>query len=99
MEILAPALAVSKQIVAVDLSQNGLTPKSAASISGIVSQNDSIIDLNLSSMQGAQRNRLGKEGGLALAYGFSHNCCLIQFLNLKSVTLGNEEVNLLASSL
>ena len=37
VEILAPALAVSKQIVAVDLSQNGLTPKCASSISGIVS--------------------------------------------------------------
>ena len=50
VEILAPALAVSKQIVAVDLSQNGFTPKCASFISGIVSENESIIDLNLSSM-------------------------------------------------
>ena len=42
---------------------------------------------------------MGRDGGLALAYGFSLNKCLVQFLYLKSVGLGNDEVEMLADSL
>lgn len=47
---LAPALAVSKSLVVVDLSQNSATPRSAASIFQIISKNESITDLNLGSL-------------------------------------------------
>ena len=36
---------------------------------------------------------------MALAYGFSVNQCLIQFLHLRSLTLGNYEIELLAEAL
>ena len=50
-------------------------------------------------MHGSNRNRLGKDGGLALSYGISLNRCVIQFLHLQSVTVGNEEIEMLADSL
>ena len=89
---------MNKSIVAIDLSQNALSPKSAAPIALILSHNNSIIDLNLGSTQGANRNRMGKDGTLALSYGFGLNQCLVQFLNLRAVTLGNMEVEMLADS-
>ena len=36
---------------------------------------------------------------MALAYGFSVNQCLIQSLYLRSLTLGNDEIELLAEAL
>lgn len=99
LEHLAPALAVNKYLILIDLSQNGLTPKSSHCIAFILSKNNSIIDLNLGSIQGSNRNRIGKDGGVAISYGFSLNQCLIQYLHLRSVTIGNEEVEMLADSL
>ena len=49
VECLASVLMMNNSIVAVDFSQNGLTPKCASSVAGILSRNDSIIDLNLGS--------------------------------------------------
>ena len=46
-------------------------------IAAILRENTSIIDLNLGSIQGSNRNRLGKDGGYALAYAFSFNHCLV----------------------
>jgi Ran GTPase-activating protein (RanGAP) involved in mRNA processing and transport len=99
LEKLANAIANSKTLIRVDLSQNAFTPRSAYSIAEILSQNESIIDLNLGSIQGSQRNRMGKDGGLAIAYGLSLKSCLVQFLNLRSVTLQNDEAEVLAESL
>ena len=65
----------------------------------ILSENCSIINLNLGSYAGSERNRLGKEGGIALAYGFGAKNCLIQFLHLRSVTMGNDELELFAEAL
>ena len=65
----------------------------------ILTQNESIVDLNLGSLKGAQRNRLGKEGCLAISYSLNVNTCLVQFLKLRSVTMCNEDVELLADSL
>ena len=36
---------------------------------------------------------------MAIAYGFMQNKCLIQNLYLRSTTLGNDEVEILADSL
>ena len=58
---------MSKSLVCVDLSQNQITPRSAPIVSQILTENNSIIDLNLGSLQGSERNRLGKDGGIALA--------------------------------
>ena len=35
---------------------------------------------------------------MAIAYGFSVNQCLVQYLHLRSVTISNEEVDILADS-
>ncbi len=99
LEKLALALAQNKTLIKVDLSQNAFTPRCAASIAEILSQNESIVNLNLGSVQGSQKNRLCKDGGLAIAYGLSVKCCLVQFLYLSSVTLGNDEAEVLAEAL
>ena len=99
LETMASVLMMKKTIVVVDFSQNGLTPKSASSIAGILSRSESIVDLNIGSIQGSNRNRLCKDGALALAYGFSLNLCVVQILHLRGVQLGNEEVEMFADSL
>lgn len=48
---------------------------------------------------GAMRNRLGKDGGQAIAFGLRSNNCLVQYLHLRSVTLGNDDAELIADSL
>ena len=96
---LAPAIAASKTLVAVDMSQNGVTPRCADAVAEIISENISITDLNLGSTNGAQRNRLGAEGGKSVAYGFTFGRSIIQFLSLRSVTLGNDELESLVESL
>ena len=50
---LAPAIAASKTLVAVDMSQNGVTPRCADAVAEIISENISITDLNLGSTNGA----------------------------------------------
>lgn len=71
LDRLAPAIGMNKSLVFVDLSQNSFTPKCAYSVAQILTQNDTIVDLNLGSIIGANRNRIGQEGGLAIAYGIS----------------------------
>ena len=50
-------------------------------------------------MQGSQRNRLGRDGSLAIALGISAHRCQVQFLHLQAVTIGNEEIEFLADAL
>ena len=61
--------------------------------------NESMVELKLGSIKGPNRNRLGRDGGLAVAHGFYFNTTLIQSLCLRSTTLGNEEVEAIAESL
>ncbi len=68
-------------------------------IAQIISENEAIVDLNLSSFKGSMRNRLGKDGGLAIAYGLSMNRSLIQYLNLRATTISNDEIELIAEAL
>ncbi len=68
-------------------------------IAQIISENEAIIELNLSSFKGSMRNRLGKDGGLAIAYGLSMNRSLIQYLNLRATTISNDEIELIAEAL
>ena len=77
LKTLAPAIAHNKSLVFLNLSQNALSPKSGESIGEIVSLNESLIELNLSSLQGSTKNRLGLEGSLALANALSRNASLI----------------------
>ena len=93
------AIALSKSIVAVDFHQNGLTPKVCKSIMKIISINESLIQFNLGSIKGANRNRLGRDGGLGVALGLSQGRSLIQQLSLRSTTLGNEEIEAIAEAL
>ena len=43
----------------------------------LLANNESIIDLNLGSVQGSQRNRLGKDGSLAIALALNVNKCQV----------------------
>lgn len=54
-----------------------------------MTRNCSIFSLNIGSYPGAQRNRIGKEGALAVAAGFRSGNCLVQMLFMKSVSLNN----------
>ena len=77
VEKLSMAIALSKSIVAVDFHQNGLTPRVCKSILDMISHNESLIQLNLGSIKGANRNRLGRDGGFAIALGLSHGRSLL----------------------
>mmetsp|Transcript_8870 Transcript_8870/g.12142 ORF Transcript_8870/g.12142 Transcript_8870/m.12142 type:complete len:144 (+) Transcript_8870:636-1067(+) len=65
----------------------------------MISHNESLVHLNLGSIKGANRNRLGRDGGMSVALGFCKGKSLIQHLSLRSTTLGNDEVEALADSL
>lgn len=52
-------------------------------------KNSSIYSFNIGSYPGAQRNRIGKEGALAIAAGFKSGNSLVQMLFMKSVSLNN----------
>ena len=99
LECLAVAISTSKTLVAVDLSQNAFTPRCSHFIAEIISRNSSIVDLNLGSLTGSNRNRLGKDGGLAIAYGLTSVSTLVQYLHLSSITMGNAEIESIAASL
>lgn len=93
------ALATSKTLVVVNLAMNNITPKSGYTMFEVLSSNNSIYNLNIGSFSGAQRNRLGKEGAMAIAAGFRSSNCLIQLLFMKSVSLSNSELEVIADSL
>ena len=57
------------------------------------------MSFNIGSDHGSQRNRLGKEGCVAICDALHHNVCLIQFLYLRGTSLGNNEVTELAEAL
>ena len=42
---------------------------------------------------------MGKDGTLAIALGISAHRCQVQFLHLRAVTIGNEEIEFLADAL
>ena len=74
---IANAIACSTSLVTVDLSMNSLSPRCAQEIYRIISQNSSIFSLNIGSSSACQRNRIGKEGAIAIANGFMQNNSLV----------------------
>ena len=86
---LAHAISCSKTLVVVDLAQNSITPRCAGALFKMISTNESIVTFNVGSFRGPERNRLGREGCLAIADAFRSNFCLIQYLSLKSTSIGS----------
>lgn len=52
----------SKSLVALDISSNELTSSGGQAIINAVGYNQSLVDLNLSSFEGLNRNTLGANG-------------------------------------
>ena len=70
---LAMAIGLSSTIVFVDLSHNEFSPRCAPSIFQMIAFNQSIIQLKIGSLNKLGKNRLGREGGVALSRSFSQN--------------------------
>ena len=64
---LARAISSNNTIVAVDFTQNSLTPRCAGALFCMLATNDSIISFSIGSYKGPERNRLGHEGCYAIA--------------------------------
>ena len=60
---LSKILYFMKGLVALDLSSNEITPKSLEPLAKSIQSNNSLTFLALSTIDGVQRNRVGKSGG------------------------------------
>jgi len=98
LEELKIALATSTSIIVVDISLNNIGQKSAATLRYIFVRNQSIQEFKYG-CPGPTRNRIGPEGAKALAAGFSAGKSLVQMLYMKSVSLSNNELAVLAEGL
>lgn len=65
----------------------------------MISTNESIVTFNIGSFKGSQRNRLGREGCLAIADAFRSNFCLIQYLSLRATSIGSQDLLNLAEAM
>ena len=75
---LVPAILQCRSIVYLDLASNGLTSKCAKSLYQLLSNNETIVTVDLStSASSAHPNRLGKESFLSLARVFEKSKALI----------------------
>ena len=63
--------------------------------------NQSVVDINLASNEGPNKNLLGKYGAeIVASYMKTQNVnCVLNFLNLKGCTLGNEGIVKLSEGL
>ena len=74
---LAHAISCCRTLVVVDLAQNSATPRCAGALFKMISTNESVVTLSIGSYKGSQRNRLGREGCLAIADAIRSRFCLI----------------------
>ncbi|TNV84850.1 hypothetical protein FGO68_gene11676 [Halteria grandinella] len=92
---LCEVIKANKSLIKVDLSCNGLTSKCSQGMYEALLKNVSIIDLDLSSKGGKQRNTLQSDGCQGLTKLLSTNPFL-SFLNLSGNSIGNEGVKCIA---
>jgi hypothetical protein len=64
---LSKGLKYTKCLVSLDVCSNEISPKGILALTQSISQNESLASLNLSTVDGIQRNRLSKEGGQYIA--------------------------------
>ena len=76
-------------IIHLDISSNNITPEGFTIFFQSLLSNQSLISLDISSKEGLNRNKLGKEGSAALQIFLSNNK-IIQILNLSATTMGEE---------
>ena len=65
----------------------------------MISTNESIVTFSIGSYKGSQRNRLGREGYLAIADAIRSNFCLIQHLSLRGTSIGSQDLLNLADAM
>lgn len=87
------------ELVSLNLSQNNLSDGSSRTVQSLLITNETIISLNLSSYQGNEANRFGKEFSRAIAKCLKLNECLLSKLNLAGVNMTCEDLQLIADSL
>ena len=96
---LARAIGSSNSIIAVDFTQNSLTPRCAGALFNMISTNESLVSFKIGSYKGPERNRLGHEGCFAIADALRQKRCLIQHLDLKSTLIDSQDVHNLATAM
>jgi len=96
--ILIKAVAISKNIVHLDLSSNSITHKGARKIFQSLLYNDSLVSLKLGSTDGVHKNKVGHKGipDLVNLLKLSH---FFQYLDLKGNVLSDTGIEILCSGL
>eukprot|EP00347_Sterkiella_histriomuscorum_P009618 403340520 len=99
VKILAKYLVSNTSIMHLDLSQNEITHKGATDLFQCLSQNNSIVSLDIGSYDGQSRNRIGPKGLQKLHSILIMPNTMLSFLYLAGNYIGNQGVQILASGL
>jgi Ran GTPase-activating protein (RanGAP) involved in mRNA processing and transport len=86
---LSKHLKSARNLVHLDVSSNEMTHRGICAISDSLLNSPCIISLNMSTCDGIRRNRLGQEGGSAVAKVLNGDS-MLQMLILNNVYLGNK---------
>lgn len=97
---LSKGLKYTKSLVHLDVCSNEISPKGVLALTQSISQNESLASINLSTVDGIQRNRLSKEGGQYIAdYLISSEKSMVQILNLNNTSLGDKGLNFILNAM
>ena len=80
----------STNLVSLNIASNELTPKGVEVLTNNLLKNESLTSLNLSTMDGFQRNRTYHKGGQLLGNLLLNGRNVLQILNLSTTSLGNK---------
>ena len=98
IELLINAVKDSISLVSLDISSNSISYKGGQKIFSIFIKQQSIIDLNISSQEGINRNRLTAKG-IKNIVKYLENNLFIETLNLSGNSLKNEGFDLICKGL
>ena len=98
IEIISQVLRCRNDLIHLDVSSNEISPRGFSILFESLMQNNTLISLNISSIDHWYKNRIGIEGARALKELIKQNI-FIQFLNLSSISLGDEGLEILTKGI
>lgn len=85
---LSKGIRFARNLVSLDISSNEITPKGIQALTQAASMSISLTSLNLSTVDGVQRNRVAQEGGRFIAENMLANKdCLLQEMIMNNTSL------------
>ena len=93
-----PEIRKSKSIIELNLASNEISNEGMIVIFQNLADNDSVISINLSTIDGVARNRISQTGIEELATYLRKNN-FIEMLDLSSISLGNEGLEAICDTL